>query len=39
MKADMRLVFENIAEIAIIGTTGPAAINGTSTSGISAPVP
>jgi len=30
---------EKIAEIAMIGTTGSAPIIGTSTSGISAPVP
>ncbi len=35
----MRLELENSAEIAMIGTTGAAPTSGTSTSGISAPVP
>jgi hypothetical protein len=39
MNADMRLAFENIAEMAIIGTNGSGPTSGTSTSGIRAPVP
>ena len=37
--ANARLVLVNNAEIAMIGTTGSAPTIGTSTSGISAPVP
>ena len=37
--ANARLVLVNSAEIAMIGTTGSAPTIGTSTSGISAPVP
>ena len=37
--AKTRLEFVNSAEMAMIGTTGSAPTNGTSTSGISAPVP
>ncbi len=35
----MRAELVNIAEMAMIGTTGLAPTSGTSTSGISAPVP
>jgi hypothetical protein len=37
--AKTRLEFVNIAEMAMIGTTGSAPTSGTSTNGISAPVP
>src|SRR2546423_15706606 len=39
MKATKREKLVKIEEIALIGTTGSAPIRGTSTSGISAPVP
>jgi hypothetical protein len=37
--ANTRLELVNIADTAMIGTTGSAPTSGTSTSGISAPVP
>ena len=39
LKASARQVLLNSAEIAMIGTTGSGPSTGTSTSGISAPVP